>query len=72
MLHSVPDAGAPLPRILLALSVKLSRAPANVSFTNDLLPIAAPRGQPLQQESIGNPSLRNRRNLQQDMETCPP
>ena len=46
MLHSVPAAGAPLPRIRRApsflLSVNLSRAPTNASFTNPLLPITAP------------------------------
>ena len=46
MLHSVPAAGAPLPRIRRApsflLSVNLSLAAANASFTNSLLPITAP------------------------------
>ena len=46
MLHSTPFAAAPLPRILrapsLLLSENLSRAPANASFTNSLLPITAP------------------------------
>lgn len=46
MLQSVPAADLPLPRIRRApsflLSVNLSRAPANASFTNALLPITAP------------------------------
>ena len=45
-LHNTPFAAAPLPRIRRAPSFllveNLSRAPANASFTNSLLPITAP------------------------------
>lgn len=46
MLQSTPFASAPLPRIFRApsflFSVNLSRALANTSFTNPLLPITYP------------------------------
>lgn len=46
ILHSIPFAGTPLPRIFRApsflLAVNLSRTRANASFTNSLLPITAP------------------------------
>ena len=45
-LQSTPAAGAPFPRNFLApsfrFSVNRSRAPANASFTNSLLPMTAP------------------------------